>query len=48
MISMSRINMNLHDPVGYSLVLALVTREHLSCPMAADQLAVVNYGEEDL
>ena len=45
---MSRINMNLHHSVGYSLVLALVTREHLSCPVAADQLALVNSGEDDI
>ena len=44
---MSRINMNLHHSVGYSLVLALVTREHLSCPVAADKLAVVYYGDRE-
>ena len=45
MIPMSRVIMNLHHSVGYSLVLALVTREQLSCPVAADQLVVINYGE---
>ena len=45
---MSRIKMNLHHSVGYSLVLALVTREHLSCPVDVDQLNVVKYGEVDI
>ena len=35
--------MHLHHSIRYSLALALVTREHLSCPVAADQLALVNY-----
>ena len=42
---MSGINMNLHHSVGYSLVLAVVTSEHLSCPVAADELAVVSNGK---
>ena len=47
MIPMSRNDMNLHHSVGCSVVLALVTRQHISFPVAADQLAVYNYGEED-
>ena len=45
MIPMSSIIVNLHHSAGYSLVFALVTREHLSCPVAADQLDIVNKGK---
>ena len=49
MIPMSRIIMNLHNSDRQSLVLAGVTREPLSYPVAADQLCrVVIYGEENI
>ena len=48
MLPVSRIIMNLHHSGGYSPVLALLTRDPLSCPVAADQLAVLHYGEANI
>ena len=45
---MSRSIMNPHNSVGNSFVLVLVTRERLSCPVAAVELTVVKYWEVDI
>ena len=45
MITVSGVNMKLHHSVRHSLILAMVTREHLSFHVAADRLDVGNYWE---